>query len=152
MLNLTWNLRKHQWCSGNINAFQAFALGSIPGWCISFAFCIHILPLKKLLLIFVDEYNHRWRVFHLLQLVWNYGRWKMHLQTKGKKKERRNTFEKSKTSRHTKGGFRNPRYSVSLVNKICLPEKYPAVASIWHKCTHHKDKPMRNTIIHSLSS
>ena len=23
----------HQWCSGNINAFQAFALGSIPGWC-----------------------------------------------------------------------------------------------------------------------
>jgi hypothetical protein len=49
---------------------------------------------------------------------------------KVKKKERRNTFEKSKTSRHTKGGFRNPRYSVSLVNKICLPEKYPAVASI----------------------
>ena len=28
---------KHQWCSGNINAFQAFALGSIPGWCITFA-------------------------------------------------------------------------------------------------------------------
>lgn len=24
---------QHQWCSGNINAFQAFALGSIPGWC-----------------------------------------------------------------------------------------------------------------------
>jgi hypothetical protein len=24
---------KHHWCSGNINAFQAFALGSIPGWC-----------------------------------------------------------------------------------------------------------------------
>ena len=23
----------HQWCSGNINAFQAFALGSISGWC-----------------------------------------------------------------------------------------------------------------------
>ena len=24
---------KHQWCSGNINAFQAFALDSISGWC-----------------------------------------------------------------------------------------------------------------------
>ena len=24
---------KHQWCSGNISAFQALALGSIPGWC-----------------------------------------------------------------------------------------------------------------------
>lgn len=24
----------HQWCSGNITAFQAVALGSIPGWCI----------------------------------------------------------------------------------------------------------------------
>ncbi len=30
-------IKKHQWCSGNINAFQAFALGSIPGWCISFS-------------------------------------------------------------------------------------------------------------------
>lgn len=29
---LVWQDR-HQWCSGNINAFQAFALGSIPGWC-----------------------------------------------------------------------------------------------------------------------
>jgi hypothetical protein len=27
----------HHWCSGNIVAFQAIALGSIPGWCI-FAF------------------------------------------------------------------------------------------------------------------
>ena len=27
---------KHQWCSGNINAFQEFALGSIPGWCNKF--------------------------------------------------------------------------------------------------------------------
>ena len=24
---------QHLWCSGNINAFQAFALGSIPGRC-----------------------------------------------------------------------------------------------------------------------
>lgn len=24
---------KHHWCSGNIVAFQAIALGSIPGWC-----------------------------------------------------------------------------------------------------------------------
>ena len=29
---------EHQWCSGNINAFQAFALGSIPGWCKLFYF------------------------------------------------------------------------------------------------------------------
>ena len=28
----------HQWCSGNINAFQAFALGSIPGWCMKVTF------------------------------------------------------------------------------------------------------------------
>lgn len=26
-----WN--RHQWCSGNVNAFQAFALDSISGWC-----------------------------------------------------------------------------------------------------------------------
>ena len=30
--------QKHQWCSGNITAFQAFALGSIPGWCIEISF------------------------------------------------------------------------------------------------------------------
>ena len=29
--------REHHWCSGNMNAFQAFASGSIPGWCILFA-------------------------------------------------------------------------------------------------------------------
>ena len=28
--------REHHWCSGNMNAFQAFASGSIPGWCILF--------------------------------------------------------------------------------------------------------------------
>ena len=32
IMSRTW-LSEHQWCSGNINAFQAFALGSIPGWC-----------------------------------------------------------------------------------------------------------------------
>ena len=30
---------QHHWCSGNINAFQAFAMSSILVWCIlSFAF------------------------------------------------------------------------------------------------------------------
>ena len=29
---------KHQWCSGNITAFQAVALGSIPGWCNEISF------------------------------------------------------------------------------------------------------------------
>ena len=31
--------QEHHWCSGNINAFQAFALGSIPGWCRNVKMC-----------------------------------------------------------------------------------------------------------------
>ena len=48
-----WQVRRKcqsscQWCSGNINAFQAFALGSIPGWCnISSTFRTFLFPQKK---------------------------------------------------------------------------------------------------------
>ena len=44
-----WDIgHKHQWCSGNINAFQAFALGSIPGWCNVYnTFRTFLFPQKK---------------------------------------------------------------------------------------------------------
>ena len=38
---------KHHWCSGNMNAFQAFASGSIPGWCIKSLFAGGIAQLVE---------------------------------------------------------------------------------------------------------
>ena len=47
------NTAQRRWCSGNINAFQAFALGSIPGrriifWVLPFAFCLLVAVLEIL--------------------------------------------------------------------------------------------------------
>ena len=67
------NFQGHQWCSGNIKAFQAFALGSIPGWCIFIA----PLPLLCLLLFypffsfpFCSHFYHL--IYHSLLFIFKY--------------------------------------------------------------------------------
>jgi membrane glycosyltransferase len=40
-------LQQRRWCSGNINAFQAFALGSIPGRRMNDLFLLIVIPLSQ---------------------------------------------------------------------------------------------------------